>query len=341
MVTIKQLAELSNVSRGTVDKVLNNRPGVKEETRKKVLKISKEMNYQPNIIGKTLVNNKKPIKIGIILTPAHNQFIQATLQGIQNAAKEYTPYGVQVITKMPVTLEAAERLSLLKELKDEDVNSIALFPIDDPAIISYANQLIKGGTTIITINSDLLDINRAWFVGQNHYKGGRTAAELMCKLLPRGGTLGVIISSHDFSCHQDRLKGFIDKIEEAHIDFIIADVQENQDIKQEAFRATLEYCNQTPDLAGIYITGGGISGVASALKITQKVGLVKVICHDLLPDSEQLLCEDVIDFVIDQKPANQGYLIVKSLFEYYNRRTLPEDNSFSVPIEIRTKETLE
>ena len=41
-VTVKQIAELANVSRGTVDRVLNNRSGVSEATRQKVLKIAKE-----------------------------------------------------------------------------------------------------------------------------------------------------------------------------------------------------------------------------------------------------------------------------------------------------------
>lgn len=51
-VTIKEIAALANVSRGTVDKVLNNRPGVKDSTREKVLKIAAELHYQPNFIEK-------------------------------------------------------------------------------------------------------------------------------------------------------------------------------------------------------------------------------------------------------------------------------------------------
>ena len=54
-VTIKQIAELANVSRGTVDKVLNHRPGVKAETKTKVLQIAKELNYEPNFLGKALL----------------------------------------------------------------------------------------------------------------------------------------------------------------------------------------------------------------------------------------------------------------------------------------------
>ena len=50
-VTVKQIAELANVSRGTVDRVLNNRSGVSEATRQKVLKIAKELHYEPNFLS--------------------------------------------------------------------------------------------------------------------------------------------------------------------------------------------------------------------------------------------------------------------------------------------------
>ena len=42
MITSKKIAELANVSRGTVDRVLNNRGGVNEKTRERVLRIATE-----------------------------------------------------------------------------------------------------------------------------------------------------------------------------------------------------------------------------------------------------------------------------------------------------------
>ncbi len=61
-VTVKQIAELANVSRGTVDRVLNNRSGVSEATRQKVLKIAKELHYEPNFLAKALVSKKESFK---------------------------------------------------------------------------------------------------------------------------------------------------------------------------------------------------------------------------------------------------------------------------------------
>lgn len=340
MVTIKQIALLANVSRGTVDKVLNNRPGVKKETKEKILKIAKELNYQPNFIGKALVNSKTPVKIGVVLTPEYNPFVQQTLLGIQSAIDEFSAFGIKVITKMASTLESAEQISILNDLKNEHVSGIAVFPINDPQIISLINQFAEDGISIVTFNSDIKEINSFCFVGQNHYKGGRTAAELMRKLLPGNGDVGVIISSSSLSCHQDRLRGFRDKLEKNIPYLNIVEIQENQDKKEDAFRITLEYCNKYPNLKGIYITSGGVSGIGSALNLLQHSGQIKVICHDIVPDSVELLKSQTIDFVIGQNAYLQGYQIIKILFERLIKNIVPKTNFYEIPINITTYESL-
>lgn len=339
-ITIKQIAELANVSRGTVDKVLNNRPGVKEETKLKVLKIAKELNYQPNFLGKALVQSKTPVKIGIILTPEYNPFIKDVFTGISNAQKELSAFGIEVIIKMPISLEPAEQISILSELETENVNGIALFPIDDSAVKNKINQLADQGIAIVTCNSRIDKINDICFIGQDHYKGGRTAAGLLSKLIPAGGEVGVIISSYNLTCHKDRLKGFTDKLKELRCPIQIIEVQQNQDRKEKAFKITLEYLNQFPNLSALYVTGGGIGGVGSALNLTGKNSKIHVICHDLTPDSSMLLQNDTIDFVLDQSPELQGYQLVKVLFEYLIKKQPPEEYFLEIPITILTYDAL-
>lgn len=339
-VTIKQIAELANVSRGTVDKVLNNRPGVKEATKDKVLKIAKELNYQPNFLGKALVQSKNPIRIGIILTPEYNPFIQEMLTGIKNAQNEFNAFGIEVSIKMPITLEPAEQISILNELELENVNGIALFPMDNEIVRNKINQLAEKNIAILTCNSKIEGIHDFCFIGQNHYKGGRTAAGLMMKLLPLGGDVGVIISSYHLSCHKDRLNGFMDKIKESASAIHILEVQENQDRKDEAFKITLEYLNQYPELAGLYVTGGGIGGVGSALHLLNPARKINVICHDLIPDSISLLENGSIDFVLGQSPELQGYQLVKTFFEYLVKKQKPERAFVEIPITISTQDSI-
>ena len=69
MATIKQIAEKAGVSRGTVDRVLNNRSGVNEETARKVLEIAKLLNYKPNKAGKALAAQKNKFQGQLLIQP--------------------------------------------------------------------------------------------------------------------------------------------------------------------------------------------------------------------------------------------------------------------------------
>ena len=54
MLSIKDIAKLAGVSRGTVDRVLNGRGEVNRETRQRILDIMDEVQFTPNRLGKRL-----------------------------------------------------------------------------------------------------------------------------------------------------------------------------------------------------------------------------------------------------------------------------------------------
>lgn len=336
-VTIKTIAEMAGVSRGTVDKVIHDRPGVNVETKEKVLAIIKELNYKPNPIGKALVKNQSPIKIGVILTPEHNPFIKDMLKGIKQAEEEFYAFGIEVITHIPETLETREHLSILEELERERVDGIALFPIHDKKVRAKITELQEKGISILTFNSRVDNINELCFVGQDHFKGGKVAAGLMSKLLPDGGEVGIILSSHQLSCHDDRLSGFINRLNDCHSAISIVEIRENQDKRSEAKKIATKYLTKHPNLKGIYITGGGVEGVVDAFQSENRS--VKLIGHDLTDGSATLLKEHSIDFIIDQKPVDQGYIIIKTLFEYLFKKITPK-KFVEIPVEIIMEESL-
>jgi LacI family transcriptional regulator len=340
-VTIKQIAEFAKVSRGTVDKVLNGRPGVKTETRERVLKIAKELNYKPNYIGKALVMSKEKTRMGVILTPEYNPFVHEVIQGIHRAQEEFQFFGIEIVLKMLSTLEPAEQIGILNYFENENLAGVAVFPLNDEQVIEKINLMRENGMAVITFNSQISSINDICFIGQNHYRGGRTAAGLMSKLLPGGGNIGIIISSKTLSCHQYRLKGFEDNTGELGSNLNIVEIRENQDRTETAFQITLEYIKAFPNLKGIYITGGGCAGVGRALEITGLAGKVKVICHDVLPDIVKLLKNGTVDFTLGQNPELQGYLLIKTLFDYLIKQQAPDDKIIDIPIEIYTADTVD
>lgn len=84
--TISDIARLANVSKATVSRVINNKSeGVGEETKQKILKIIKELNYQPSLIARGLVT-KRINSIGLIIPDIANPFFPQLARGAEDAA---------------------------------------------------------------------------------------------------------------------------------------------------------------------------------------------------------------------------------------------------------------
>ncbi len=90
-VTLKDIAERAGVTSATVSMVINNKPNISEATRKKVLKIAKDLNYYPNVIARGLAT-KKSNSIGVIVPNLASSFVVRILQGIKSTNRdiEYT-----------------------------------------------------------------------------------------------------------------------------------------------------------------------------------------------------------------------------------------------------------
>ncbi|HBE80833.1 MAG TPA: LacI family transcriptional regulator [Firmicutes bacterium] len=85
MPTIKDVAKKAGVSYATVSRALNNHPEINEETRKKIVKISSEMGYQPNAIAQGLVK-KETKTIGLLIPDITNPFFPEVARGVEDAA---------------------------------------------------------------------------------------------------------------------------------------------------------------------------------------------------------------------------------------------------------------
>ena len=97
MATIKEIAELAGVSRGTVDRVLNNRGAVNPKTARKVLEIAQALDYKPNRAGIVLAAQKKNLKIGVILFDTGNPFFNDVIEGVNKKAEELGGYNCSVL----------------------------------------------------------------------------------------------------------------------------------------------------------------------------------------------------------------------------------------------------
>ncbi len=87
MVTLKEIAKECNVSATTVSNILNGKPKVGEETRKRVLEVVEKRGYKPNYIAQGL-RNQKTRMIGIIVEDITQFSTPGIVEGIMVYCEE-------------------------------------------------------------------------------------------------------------------------------------------------------------------------------------------------------------------------------------------------------------
>lgn len=117
--TIKDVAKKANVSTATVSRILNGLPGYSDETREKVLKVIKELNYQPNAIARGLVN-KRTKTLGVLLPNVSSMFASEILNGIEDTAHE-ADYSVIVCNTDSNGVRTLKYLQVLNEKRVDGI----------------------------------------------------------------------------------------------------------------------------------------------------------------------------------------------------------------------------
>lgn len=334
-VTLKQIAEIAGVHRSTVDKVLHNREGVSEEVRKKVKKIIDELGYKPNIIGKALACQNKPLSIAVVLLDF--DAVEEIRAGIEEAYNEYKNFGLEVLYYLTNKSDESEQLNTIKILKNKKIAGMIISPLNSVNIKNEINDMVNKGIKVVTVNSDIPKSKRLWFVGQDMVIAGRVAGELMGEILNGYGKAAIITSSRYLLSSSERKTSFETVISERYPNIKIVRVIETYEDKITAFQETLSLLKTVDDLRGLYITCGNVSEIAKAVKIMGKSNEIKIISFDLHTEIVELVKEGVINFTIGQDLFNQGYKGVKVLFEYLFFNKDPNTEYIKMAIDIKLR----
>ena len=142
-VTIRQIAEESGVSRGTVDRVLNNRGKVRPEVEERVRKVAEELGYKPNLLGRALIKMKENIKIGVILQDTGTPYLKTLSDGIKKAKGEVEDFGGTVIVKAVDYGNVEQTLAAMNKLKEAGIKGLVLMPINDKRVLQKDRSVYR------------------------------------------------------------------------------------------------------------------------------------------------------------------------------------------------------
>lgn len=333
-VSIRQIAALAGVSRGTVDRALNNRPGIAPGQREKILVIAREHGYRINRAGRVLGLNKSPLKIGIQMPSDGNDFFIDVLAGIRQAADELADYGLSVAVRTMKGYSEEMQIRQVRELAADGVNGLAVVPIDRPGVRLLFNELAGRSLPVIAFNTDITDSKRLCYIGNDYQHSGRIAAGVL-GLASNGAALAtlVITGSTQVLGHNQRIAGFHAAIRASYPNIQVIDIEENQDDDETSCRLVEKFIAKGKRFQALYLTAGGVAGACRALEAHGLGGVVKVICFDQVRSTIPYHRSGLITASIGQDPFQQGYQAVRRLFDYLLDGSAP-------PGRILTKNTI-
>lgn len=335
--TIANIAEIAGVSRGTVDRALNDRPGVNQEVAEMVRKIAGDLGYAPNRAAKALRFNHDPKRIGVILPVASSEFFGDIVDGIHRAEEELHDMGIETEISIIDCTDDSVVAGTLERLAEEGVAGVIATGPDTARVREAIDTLSEGGIPVVTINSDIRDCKRLCFVGQDLRKSGVVAAELMAKLVTGPGRVLAVTGNLQFQAHKDRIVGFRAGIERWG-KALEVDVREGFDsygrTSECIDKAYLKAAEEETEIVGVYMATGSIDACVDTLRRKNPRVRPRVVTNDVIPTVRTCLVSGEIDFTIFQDPVHQGYAPVKIIYDYLLTKEPPKSSWDQSPIRI-------
>lgn len=336
-VTIKQIADATGVSRGTVDRVLHNRPGVKADIVAIVRNAADEMGYVPNRAGKMLAGKKQPMTIGCFLPSVGNPFFDDVVKGLRIAESELSDFGVSLEIIEIAGYEPQEHIAAIRRLAENGCAALCVSTIDVPEIRACVDEIVERGIPVVTMNTDISNTKRLCYVGCDYIKCGRTAAGLLEKMARPPLRILIVTGSLKMKGHNERMEGFLQTLDAKHTPYEVVSIVESLDNETLAYSKVCAQLSQHERINCVYIVAAGVKGACQAIVEMGLSGRLYVLSHDDVPSTRQYLQDDVIGFTICQEPEQQGIRAVNALFNYFvtNRQEVPENWLANTVIKIK------
>ena len=341
-IRIIDIAQMAGVSVGTVDRVIHNRGRVSEENRKKVESILEMVDYQPNLMARSLASKKQYHFVAIIPSFSPGEYWEAISEGIDKAAQEMESYNI-VLTKLFFDQYNNKTFDdITRHLLDEKVGGVLIATLFTDSVIRLSRQLTVHNIPYIYVDSNIEGEHQLAYFGTESYDAGVIAAKLLMDKI--NATSDILIAriihsgKNDSNQGKNRREGFCRYLEEQGFEGRFHEVELKIDDSVYNFLKLDELFHQNPGVEGAVIFNSTCYILGNYLK-AREMKKIKLVGYDLIEKNTRLLSEEIITALIAQRPEQQGYNGVKSLCNYLVFKQHPEKVNL-MPIDILIKENL-
>ena len=321
-VTIKDIAKAANVSRGTVDRALNDRGGVNADVAAQIKSIAADLGYKPNTIAKALATHSRPIRLGVVINSLGNPFFDKVLEGIDSARENLRDFGISMEVRKIRGYDPQRQLYEMRMLRESGVDGLVITPVSDEKVRGELNSMIRDGIQVVCCNMDIDDVNYQAYVGCDYYCSGQTAGEIIGNTVHGEANLAVITSSHALYYHELRVKG-AESVLQQYPNIHICEYIEAGDDEDISYHEVRRLLRQDKKIDILYFVTGGTTGGLQAIHELQQEDRLKAYTFDQIPAVIEDLKSGLVKATIDQQPFEQGMRSIRTIFDAIMTKQTP------------------
>lgn len=301
--TVHDVAHQAGVSLATVDRVLNDRPGVRPATAEKVEEAIRILDFRRDLSA-SLLARARDLRVVFLIPDGRNEFMANLTSAIARQSRSAKAERLTLETQRIRPLDAEALVRALDALVPKSCDCAVIVATEDQAVHRAVDAATRRGIAVMTLVSDLPGSARKLFIGIDNVAAGRTAASLLGRFC-REGRIGLVAGSMGLRDHRERLEGFATLLRKEFPALAILGPAEGHDEHSETEHLAADLLAVHPDLAGIYNLGAGNAGLLAALEKSGRAGQVRVIAHELTDPTRAGLKSGAIDVVLDQNPDGE------------------------------------
>ncbi|NNE75815.1 MAG: LacI family DNA-binding transcriptional regulator [Pricia sp.] len=313
--TIKDIAKLAGVSKGTVDRVLHKRGKVSKLAFEKVDKVLKEIEYLPNPIARNLKNNRS-YRICVLIPDAEiDSYWIPAHQGICDAEKEFKPFRILVEKYIYHPKEKNTFIERSKEAMLSNPDVLLMAPLFQEESLLILKQCKEKKIRVALFNNYITTNNSEIFIGQDLGQSGKIAAGLIDKMI-EARTKVVIFHINKEPHMQLKEDGFKSYYQGKKRDSQLLETQTFTTENHIQFENDVSsFLKNNLEIGAIFVTNSKAHELVKVLEKHKHQAIV--VGYDLLKENVGYLKDGKIDFLIHQKPGRQAYLGIGYFAEFF------------------------
>ena len=296
--TIPDLAEAAGVSVSTINRVLNDPESVRRPTLTRVLAAAAEIGfYGLGTIEHAAKITQTTHRVGVLLQRRERTFYRVLGEAITEAAAAFSGARIELVLEYLEDL-TPDKVALHMRDLGERCEAMAIVAPQHPLVAEAIDAVLDRGVPVVSLIGPLSAKGNVSFVGLDNWKVGRTAAWAFNRMVREPGKIGILVGSHRLRNQEMNESGFRSYFREHNTGFTLLEplpTYESAAVSREHVEKLL---TEHPDLCGLYISGGGVTGAIAALRAMPKREDFITVGYELFDATRSALIDGTISLLI-------------------------------------------